>query len=313
MTAHTPPTPAALTAVAALAAEINRVMPFDGVTQPLPGIITARRSAVSDVFAHALYRPALCLVAQGAKSVFLDDQVFEYNPQQFILFSIDMPLASRIVHASATQPYLGMRLDLDTVLLTELANHVYPDGIPAMTHPHAITLGPMEPALVESATRLLQLIGRPEEERIFSRLYTTELLLRLLRGPAGPALAQVAVRDSRLSKVSEAISYIRAHYTQALDMADVASRTYMSVSSFHQHFKAATSMSPLQYQKVLRLQEARRLLLATDMDAQHVAFTVGYQSVSQFSREYRRQFGKAPTQDAPRLRAAAPVRLATEN
>lgn len=274
--------------------------------------MTVRRSKVSDVFAHTLHQPALCLVAQGGKQVFLDESVYEYNPQQFILISVDMPLASRIVQASSQQPYLAMRLDLETALLSELATHVYPDGIPAVTNSHAITLGPMEPALVACATRLLGIIGRPEEERIFGQLHKTELILRLLRGPAGAALAQLGVRDSHMRKVQAAITYIRTHYTQMLDMADVAARTHMSVSSFHLHFKAATSMSPLQYQKVLRLQEARRLLLATDVDVQHAAFAVGYQSVSQFSREYRRKFAKPPTHDAPRLRAATPVRVAGE-
>ncbi|MFM2032772.1 MAG: hypothetical protein RLZZ297_1537, partial [Chloroflexota bacterium] len=160
----------------------------------------------------------------------------------------------------------------------------------------------MEPAVVESATRLLDVLARPDDARVFGELYTTELLLRVLRTPVGPLLAQIGVRDSRINKVSAAISYIRDHFTEPLDVAETAERAYMSVSSFHKHFKAATALSPVQYQKVLRLQEARRLLLATDMDAQEVAFTVGYQSVSQFSREYRRQFGAAPKHDTKRLK-----------
>lgn len=290
---------------AAFADEIARILPTDGLAEVLPGIFAVRRSMVSDVFAHSLYRPALCLVAQGAKRVFLNDVVYEYNPQQFIVFAIDMPLASCIERASAAEPYLGVRVDFDPARVAELARHVFPSGIPQLNAAHAIQQGPMDEALVESATRLLRVVGRPEEERLFGELYTTELLLRLLRSPAGPTVAQIGVRDSRMSKVSDAISHIRLHFTQPLDVTEAATRAYMSVSSFHQHFKAATSMSPLQYQKVLRLQEARRLLLATDMDAQHVAFTVGYQSVSQFSREYRRQFGNAPTQDSTRLRAAS--------
>lgn len=298
--------------IAALAAEIARLLPTDGATHVLSGVLAVRRSAPSDAVVHALHRPALCLVAQGAKALYLDDAAYEYNPQQFLVFALDMPVASQVLRASATTPYLGLRFDFDMVQLAELAARVFPGGIPLPKQTHAIQIGLMDPAVVASATRVLRIAGKPEEERLFGELYRTELLLHVLRSPVGPMLAQMGNRDSRMSKISEAIRYIRSHYSDALDIPAIAARVYMSVSSFHQHFKAATAMSPLQYQKALRLQEARRLLMTTTMDSQHVAYTVGYASVSQFSREYRRHFGETPSRDALRMRTVVPGHARTE-
>ena len=194
-------------------------------------------------------------------------------------------------------------LDLDPGRVAELAARVYPRGVPKVSESRGLYAGRSTDDIVETVTRLLDLMTRPEELSLIGPLLVDEILIRLLRTSIGPRVAQIGHPKSGLQRVAKAASWIRAHFAQPVTVEEMATSVNMSASSFHQRFKAVTSMSPLQYQKVLRLHEARRLMLFQDKEASDACRRVGYVSPSQFSREHTRFFGNAPTKDIARLRA----------
>ncbi len=247
----------------------------------------------------AVYSPGLCLVVQGAKQVMIGDQSMRYDAASYFLAAVEVPAIGRIVDASAVTPYVGLALALDPALVAELALHL-PPAAPAAGPGFAI--GPLTSDMVEAWTRLLRLLDTPRDVAVLAPLYEREILYRLLQGPLGPHLRQVGRSDSQLSRIRRAIARIRRDYDKPLRIGEIAEVAGMSVSSFHRHFKAATAMSPLQYQKSLRLQQARVLMMAGPRDAAGAAFAVGYESASQFSREYARAFGAPPARDIARLR-----------
>jgi AraC-like DNA-binding protein len=220
---------------------------------------------------------------------------------------VDVPVASRVVRASPEEPYLSLRLDLDPQRIAELLPKVQPHGLPRPLEDRAICVCHADPDLIETASRLLGLMARPGEVELLAPLAVDEILIRLLRGPLGTRVAQIGQVDSRLQRVGKAVGWLREHYDQTAEVETLATMVHMSPSAFHQHFKAVTTMSPLQYQKTLRLQEARRLMLSTLADAGIAARRVGYSSASQFSREYARHFGTSPMKDIARLRERLPV------
>ena len=184
----------------------------------------------------------------------------------------------------------------------ELAARVYPRGVPKASDNRGLYVGRSTDDIVDAVTRLLDLMARPEDADLLGPLVVDEILIRLLRTPVGPRVAQIGEPKSGVHRIAEAVSWIRAHFAQPVTVEEMAASAHMSASSFHQRFKAVTTMSPLQYQKVLRLHEARRLMLFQKMDASDACRRVGYLSASQFSREYARFFGSAPTKDIARLR-----------
>jgi AraC-like DNA-binding protein len=251
---------------------------------------------------HVVQRPALCIIAQGAKRVMLGQEVYEYDASSMMIYSVDLPLASQVTRASHTEPYLSFRLDLDPQRIAELVLKVYPHGLPRVQQIRAVCVTPADPGIFSAATRLVELMAQPDDAELLAPLVIDEILIRLLRSPAGVRVAQIGLEDSGVNGVAKAVSWLRANFSQPVKVEELAELAHMSVSSFHQHFKSVTSMSPLQYQKALRLQEARRLMLSTMMDASTACWHVGYLSASQFSREYGRLFGNAPTKDIARLR-----------
>lgn len=299
--------PAAMPALARLARLLAAHTPQDGSFETcIPGVHAIRASNTSAELVHGLHRPALCIVAQGAKTVMLGDESYEYDPSRMMIFSLDLPVAAMIRQASVAAPYLSFRLDFDQDRLAELILKAYPEGVPAVrggeTGRRAVYVAQAGEAIVDAAARLMALAGQPEEAALLAPLAIDEIVLRLLRGPFGARLAQLGrVESHRIGKV---VDWIRRHYDQAMRIDDMAALAHMSPSSLHEHFKSLTSMSPLQFQKTLRLQEARRLMLSTGMDAGLACQRVGYASPSQFSREYARHFGSAPTRDMLRLRKA---------
>ena len=251
-----------------------------------------------------LYEPMLCLVLQGAKEVTIGDSVFRYDPASCFIASVEVPVSGRVLEASAEHPYIAVTLALDREALAALLPEI-PAGTkaPARIEPTAAGFGvsPVTPALLDAWLRLLRLLDAPEDIAVLAPLVEREILYRLLQGPQGGVLRQLARTDSRLSRVRNAIAWIRAHYDQPLRIDALAALAGMSAASLHRHFKAATAMSPLQYQKSLRLQQARKLVIA-NYDAARAGYAVGYESASQFSREYARMFGAPPARDAERLR-----------
>jgi AraC-like DNA-binding protein len=245
-----------------------------------------------------LYEPMLCIVLQGAKQVMIGDQILRYDSASYFVATLELPASGRIIEASADQPYVALSLALDreclTTLLTDIPAQV---GDPAA----GFAVSPMTADLLDPWLRLLRLLDTPQDVPVLAPLLEREILYRLLQGPQGGVLRQIARTDSRVSQIRTAIAWIRTHFDQPLRIDMLAELAGMSTASFHRHFKAATAMSPLQYQKSLRLQHARRLLIGSS-DASRAGYAVGYESASQFSREYARMFGAPPARDAVRLR-----------
>ena len=263
--------------------------------------LTLLRSDAPTVPMGSIYQPVMCVIAQGRKRVMLGEKLFEYDAAKYLIVSIDLPVTGGVCEASPTAPYLALSLALDQTtlasLLLDLAERAHED---ALTPGLAVTA--LTPDLLDPVVRLLGLLDRPRDIAVMAPLIEREILYRLLLGQQGALLRQIALADSRLSCVSRAITWIRRNFAEPFRIETVAEVAGMSPSSFHRHFKAVTTMSPLQFQKQIRLQEARRLLLTHHLDTANVGFSVGYDSPSQFSREYSRLFGAPPMRDAARLR-----------
>ena len=286
-----------------LAALLAAYAPHDGSFEMrVPGLLVSRISRVNKECVHALRISSLCIVAQGEKTVIVGDEVYAYDSSQMIVFSVALPVAAQVTQATPAHPYLSLRLELDPRKIAELVLKVYPRGLPAIQERSAVYLTPTEESFIDAATRLMECLANPSDVELVAPLIVDEILIRLLRSPIGVRVAQMGFAESSVYRVEKAISWLRENYSRPMKVEDLAEMVHMSVSSFHEHFKAVTSMSPLQYQKVLRLQEARRLMLSTMMDAGAASQQVGYLSASQFSREYSRFFGSAPTRDIARLR-----------
>ena len=207
---------------------------------------------------HATLGPSLCIVAQGAKVVMLGDDVLEYDPARLLVFAVDLPVSGQVTRASPKDPFLGFKLDLDPARVAELAARVYPHGVPRPSDNRGLYVGHATDAMIEAVTRLLDLMARAEDADLLGPLVVDEILIRLLRSPIGTRVAQIGQPTSGVHRVAAAVSWIRAHFAQPVTVDEMAASVRMSASSFHQRFKTVTSLSPLQYQKVLRLHEARR-------------------------------------------------------
>jgi AraC-like DNA-binding protein len=307
-TFHQPGRPAAPSGpdTTVLAQRIAAYAPHDGSFDlAIPGVCVSRFSRVNEECAHALRLPALCIIARGAKTVVLEKEIYEYDSSRMMVFSVAVPIAAQITEASRAEPYLALRIDLDPHKIAELVLKVYPHGLPEVEERRAVYVAPLEESIVEAATRLLECLAQPGDVELLAPLVVEEILIRMLRSRIGPRVAQMGFAESSVHRLAKAITWLRENYSQPMKVEDLAELANMSVSSFHEHFKSVTSMSPLHYQKVLRLQEARRLMLSTMMDASSASQQVGYLSASQFSREYSRFFGSAPTRDIARLRNEA--------
>jgi AraC-like DNA-binding protein len=253
-------------------------------TAPKPGIQT----------------PALALIAQGSKRVFIGDEQYEYDPLHYMVASVDLPAMGKVTVASATEPYLGLRLDLDVEAIARL---IQDESLPPAAHTdvsRGLYVNRLSTPMLDAVLRLLRLLETPDDIAILAPMIKREILYRLLRSSQGGRLRQMVLQDSQTQRIAKAIRLLRENFAQSLRMESLARDVHMSVSSLHHQFKAVTAMSPLQYQKQLRLQEARRLMLLGDIDVAIAAHRVGYESASQFSREYSRFFGAPPLRDRRR-------------
>jgi len=288
---------------AQLARLIAAYAPHDGSFKlRVPGLHASRFSRINGECVHALRLPSLCIIAQGAKSVIVGQEVYEYDASRMIVFSVALPVAAQVTQASHSKPYLSFKLDLDPHKIAELVLKVFPRGVPPVQERSAVYVAPLDLSVLNAATRLMQCLAQPGDAELLAPLVVDEILIRLLRSSIGVRVAQMGFAESSVHRVEKAISWLRANFSQPMKVEELAELVHMSVSSFHGHFKSVTSMSPLHYQKVLRLQEARRLMLSAMMDAGTAGQRVGYLSASQFSREYSHFFGSAPTKDIARLR-----------
>ena len=277
--------------------------PYDGSFDlRVPGLRVVRRSRPTRTLERATVPPALCIVAQGAKTVMLGRDIYPYDASCLVAYSVDLPLAGQVIRASHREPFLVLVLKLDPYKIAELSLKVYPHGVPSPQISRGVIVGQTTTPIVDAAARLVESMAHPAEAELLAPLAVDEILLRLLLSPIGPRVAQIGQQESSVQRVAKAVSWVREHFAEPMTLEALADLVHMSVSSFHQHFKAVTAMTPLQYQKVLRLQEARRLMLSRMLDAGSAARQVGYLSASQFSREYTRLFGNAPTRDVATLR-----------
>lgn len=291
-----------------LAGLIAAYAPYDGSFDlRVPGVHASRASRPNKDCIYNLGIPSLCIVAQGAKAVTVGPAVYEYDAARMIVFSVAVPVAARITKASFAEPYLSLRLDLEAQKISELVLKVFPNGLPPVQERNAVYVTPADASIVNALTRLMECLAQADDAAQVAPLVVDEILIRLLRSPIGVRVAQMGLAESSLRRIATAITWLRENYSQSMKVEELADLVHMSPSSFHEHFKSVTSMSPLQYQKVLRLQEARRLMLSSLVDAGTASQRVGYLSASQFSREYSRFFGSAPTRDIARLRQDAQI------
>lgn len=284
-----------------IAEKIAQHTASDGIhATQIPRLSLVRMSKPTEPI-HSVHSASICIVAQGRKKLMHCDQMVHYGPGQHLVVSVDVPLVGQIVEATATEPYLCLKLDLDLSLLGEL--------VLAMTWTEdrntckAVGVGNTSPDLLDAALRLVRLLDTPDDIPFLGPVIEREILYRLLRGEQAGVLRQLLTPNNRLQNVNRAVRWIKENYTQSFSIEQLAVEARMSTSSLHEHFRQVTNMSPLQYQKQLRLQEARRLIFIHAMDAATAGRRVGYDSPSQFSREYRRQFGAPPLQDIDRLRS----------
>ncbi|WP_145409305.1 AraC family transcriptional regulator [Paenibacillus xylanexedens] len=251
---------------------------------------------------YRVYNPSFCIIAQGKKEILLAQERFEYGSSNYLIASMNLPVVGQVIKASPEMPYLSLKLEFTPNQILEVLNECDLKVKATENARRALFVGQMEASIHDAVIRLVRLLDTPEEIPFLAPLYTKEIFYRLLRGSYGNELAQIAVEDSSTYRIRESIEYIIRHWEQSFRIEDLAEKARMSVSSFHRHFKEITAMSPIQFQKQMRLQEARRILLAESADAADVAYRVGYESASQFSREYSRMFGSPPRADIKKLR-----------
>jgi AraC-like DNA-binding protein len=258
----------------------------------------------SEGCADQVYEPMLHLVLQGSKTLSIGDQNLHFDEATYFIVPVHVP-ATGEVQSDGSNPYLAVSLKLDPTIIANLMAEMH--GAGTTPDPTGFAVSPASPELIDAWLRMMRLIDQPNEAPILSAMIEREILFRVLIGPQGDKLREVACADSRLSQVRPAIDWIRDNYADTILAEPLAGLTGMSVAAFYRHFKAVTSMAPIQYQKRLRLLKARRLLLFETHDVGKIAYAVGYESASQFSREYARMFGMPPGRDAARFRVAAPA------
>ena len=270
-------------------------------TTAVPGLSLFRREAPTEPIT-GMYEPSVCLVAQGAKRVLLGDDTYVYDAHHYLITSVHLPTVVQIIEASRSKPYLGLRLMLDQ---REISQMMVDSNLPpprVQQSSRGMATGEVTLPLLTAIQRLIDLLAEQQDIPILAPIIQREIIYRLLVGDQGERLRQIASAGSQSHQIARAIDWLKSNFRQSLSINDLAAQASMSSSTFHHHFRSMTALSPLQFQKQLRLQEARRLMLAERMDAANAAFQVGYESPSQFNREYNRQFGSPPLRDITKLR-----------
>jgi AraC-like DNA-binding protein len=287
-----------------LAERIARAVRADGTIQPLQGLYLSRCSVPLEPV-HSVLEPSVCVIAQGNKEVLLGDSRYRYDPSHYLLATVELPRVSQVLEASPEHPYLALRLELAPTLVSS----VLVEAGYASSRDHgevrAIAVSLVDGHLLDAFVRLVRLLDAPTEAPVLQPLITREIIYRLLVGEQGGRLRHLALQGGYTPGIARAVKRLRQDFDQPLRMEYLAQELGMSVSGLHHHFKAVTALSPLQFQKRLRLQEARRLMLGEDLDAASAAYRVGYRDASHFNREYKSLFGVPPMRDVQRLREAA--------
>ncbi len=274
----------------------------DGVHSTMIPSLELIRSSTTTSPVLRVHEPALCIVAQGSKVVMLETERYSYGPSNYLVVSVDLPISAQITEASRKRPYLCIRLGLDPLQILDMMSE---SAVPLRKRKEigrGLFINETNSLLLDAAIRLVRLLETPEDVPVLAPSVLREIYYRVLKGEQGEYLKQIAMDGSNARRIAMVINQIKADYALPLRMEELAHSVHMSPASMHRHFKNVTAMSPLQYQKKIRLLEARRLLLSEAIDAAEVGFRVGYESPSQFSREYRRMFGMPPIQDIKKWR-----------
>lgn len=266
----------------------------------IPGIVMVK-GEIPEHKLGAVYEPMVNLILDGSKTLTIAGRDYYYDPASYFVISVDMPATGIVRQTGPDRPYIGVSLSLDPARVAALLLDI-PAQSDVAGQSGGYSVCRMTPELLSAWLRMLQLMERPQDIPALAPAYEREILYRVLQGPQGWMLRDIAAPDSALSQVRRAIRWVREHYTEAIEVEKLATLASMSVSAFHRHFKAVTAMSPIQYQKRIRLLQARQLLIAQSGNASSVAYAVGYESASQFTREYARLFGQPPARDISSIR-----------
>lgn len=284
-----------------LAERLARVMPRDGTSDVQPGVNLGRFSRPTGLH-HGFLEPCLCVIAQGAKTLTLGEDVLRYDPARYMVATVGVPMTAQVVEAAPDRPYLGLRLELQPAVV---ASVMVESGLARRGENgsvRAAAVSELDADLLDATVRLVRLLERPDEYRALAPLVVREIVYRLLTGPQGGRMRHLATEGGHARRMVRAVAKLRRDFDKPLRIEAVAKELGMSASGFHAHFKAVTAMSPLQFQKSLRLQEARRLMLGENLDAAEAGYRVGYEDPAYFSRDYKKHFGEPPMRDVERLR-----------
>jgi AraC-like DNA-binding protein len=276
--------------------------PGVGGSTPVPGLALARLPSKGEATSY-IYEPSLCIIAQGSKRLSLGEVSYRYDEQTFLLTAVGLPTVTQIERASNETPYTSLQLLLDLDVAGQLIADMAVHGHKPIAKAAGMVTAPLTTDLLEPVLRLVELLNRPEDIPILAGGIHREILYRLLRGPEGVRLSEIVRQGSHGNRSAKAITWLRQNFRRRLSIEDLAQEAGMAVSTLHRHFKSVTNMSPLQFQKHLRLHEARRLMLTENLNAGVAALQVGYESDTHFNREYRRLFGTPPRRDIDALQA----------
>ncbi|MFB3163484.1 AraC family transcriptional regulator [Neobacillus sp. 179-J 1A1 HS] len=285
-----------------LAKLIERYLEQDGVhPTAIPSLFLIRESIVTEPISR-VNETSFCIIVQGEKEVWLAEECFRYGPAHYIVASADLPVTGQVIKASSESPYLALKIEFTpNQILEVLSDSVIRSGQKKIAK-RAMYVSNVEPTLLDAVIRLARLLENPKHISVLAPLFTKEILYWILQGPHGDSIAQMAIKGSNGDRIREVIEHIIKNFDVSFKIEELAEIANMSIASLHRHFKEVTAMSPIQFQKQLRLQEARTMLLADSTEIADVAFRVGYESQSQFSREYSRMFGFPPREDINRMK-----------
>lgn len=285
-----------------LAVRIEQWSGQDGVhTTAIPSLFLLRKSFTTEPI-HGVYKPSICIIVQGEKEIMLAQKRFTYGPADYLVVSADLPVTGQVIQASSSAPYLALKLEFTPSEILEVLGDSNIQVEPKKETKRAMFVSKIDTSLLDAVTRLVYLLDNPKDIPILAPLFTKEILYKVLQGPYGSVLEQMVAENSYTSQVRAVIEQLTNHYDKPIRIEELAGMVSMSVPSLYRHFKEVTAMTPIQFQKHLRLQEARRLLVSESADAADAGFQVGYESPSQFSREYSRMFGFPPKEDVKRLK-----------
>jgi len=287
-----------------LARRIQRLAPAEGVNAtPINGFAIMRLNAPTPL-QPSVYEPCLCIVVQGRKQALLADERYVYDPLNYLVVSMALPISGQVIEATPDKPYLCLRVDIDAMEIDRLLQQIDGPTQKPTDDGRAVYIARTEPALLDAVLRLVRLLDMPEEAAVLGPLALREIHYRVLTGELGARLRALCAREGQAQRIARAIELLKTRYAEPMRVEELAEAAHLSVSAFYHRFKAVTAMSPLQYQKQLRLQEARRLMIVEGLDAAAAGHRVGYESPSQFSREYRRLFGAPPRAETRRLQVS---------